>query len=51
MAGPIQPNSPQEVDGAAVAARTIELGGAQACQYQSILERSLSVTGNSVRSK
>ena len=28
------------LDGAAVAARTVELSGAQACQYQSILERS-----------
>ena len=27
-------------DGAAVAALTVELSGAQACQYQSILERS-----------
>ena len=39
------------LDGAAVVAGIVEVSGAQACQHQSILERSLSVTRYSTHLK
>ena len=55
MAGLLSRNLPAPLttglDGAAVAAGTVEVRDAQACPHQSILERSQSVTRNSVHLK